>query len=199
MNNDSYYNILEVPETASIDEIKKSYRRLSMLYHPDKNKNNLEATAKFQKISEAYETLGDEEKKREYDMTRKNPFIRMMSQDMHGMNMNSPEELFCNLFGLNLNGGMPMGFGPNIRVFHNGFPQGMNMGANMQKPVPIVKTISISIERILSGTTIPLEIERWLLQDNNKILSQYFAMEVKKARYEKSATKVLNELGIDVL
>lgn len=169
MNNDSYYNILEVPETASIDEIKKSYRRLSMLYHPDKNKNNLEATAKFQKISEAYETLGDEEKKREYDMTRKNPFIRMMSQDMHGMNMNSPEELFCNLFGLNLNGAMPMGFGPNIRVFHNGFPQGMNMGANMQKPVPIVKTISVSIDRILSGTTIPLEIERWLLQDNNKI------------------------------
>ena len=51
--NDSFYTILEVPETATLDEIKKSYRRLSMLYHPDKNKNNPDATAKFQKISEA--------------------------------------------------------------------------------------------------------------------------------------------------
>lgn len=46
---DSFYNILEVSESAPIEEIKKSYRRLSMLYHPDKNKNNPEATAKFQK------------------------------------------------------------------------------------------------------------------------------------------------------
>ena len=50
------YNILEVPESASIDEIKKSYRKLSMTYHPDKNNNNPESTAKFQEISDAYET-----------------------------------------------------------------------------------------------------------------------------------------------
>jgi DnaJ family protein A protein 5 len=36
---DNFYNILEVPETATIDEIKKSYRRLSLLHHPDKNNN----------------------------------------------------------------------------------------------------------------------------------------------------------------
>lgn len=61
---ENFYEILEVPETSSIDEIKKSYRRLSMIYHPDKNKNNPEATSKFQKISEAYETLGDNDKKK---------------------------------------------------------------------------------------------------------------------------------------
>ena len=48
---DNFYEILECPETSTIDEIKKSYRRLSMIYHPDKNKNNPEATAKFQKIN----------------------------------------------------------------------------------------------------------------------------------------------------
>ena len=51
---DNFYEILECPETSTIDEIKKSYRRLSMIYHPDKNKNNPDATAKFQKINEAY-------------------------------------------------------------------------------------------------------------------------------------------------
>ena len=50
---ETFYTILEVPETAAIGEIKKSYRRLSMLYHPDKNKNNPDATAKFQKLREA--------------------------------------------------------------------------------------------------------------------------------------------------
>ena len=42
---ENFYNTLEVPETATIDEIKKSYRKLSMAYHPDKNKNNPDATA----------------------------------------------------------------------------------------------------------------------------------------------------------
>ena len=64
---ENFYDILELPDTSGLDEIKKAYRRLSMIYHPDKNKNNPEATAKFQKISEAYETLGDVEKKKEYD------------------------------------------------------------------------------------------------------------------------------------
>ena len=62
--NTNFYEILEIPETANLDEIKKSYRRLSMMYHPDKNKNNPVSTAKFQQISEAYETLGDKDKKK---------------------------------------------------------------------------------------------------------------------------------------
>ena len=97
---DSFYNILEVPETASLDDIKKSYRRLSMLYHPDKNKNNPDATAKFQKISEAYETLGDEESKSEYDAKRNNPFFKMMGQNSSGHNSghNPMEDLLGNLF-----------------------------------------------------------------------------------------------------
>ena len=59
----NFYEILEIPETANPEDIKKSYRRLSMMYHPDKNKNNPDATSKFQQISEAYETLGDKDKK----------------------------------------------------------------------------------------------------------------------------------------
>jgi DnaJ-class molecular chaperone len=169
---DSFYKILEIPETASIDEIKKAYRRLSMLYHPDKNKNNPEATAKFQKISEAYETLGDEEKKKEYDMTQNNPFFKMMGGP-GGPHMGFPvEEIFSQFFGM---GGIPFqnmasfgpgqGMGPNIRVFHNGAP--VNTG--FQKPTPIIKNIEIPIDKILTGTTIPVDIERWIIEQGNKI------------------------------
>ena len=63
-----YYDILGVNKSASKDEIKKAYRKLALKYHPDKNPNNAEAEERFKQISAAYNVLGDENKKREYDM-----------------------------------------------------------------------------------------------------------------------------------
>jgi len=64
-----YYKILEIPRTASIEEIRKSYRRLAVIYHPDKNpEGQREAAAeKFKLIAAAYEVLSDEKKRAEYD------------------------------------------------------------------------------------------------------------------------------------
>ncbi len=62
-----YYKVLGVAKTASADEIKKAYRKLAMKYHPDKNKGNKEAEAKFKEISEAYEVLKDTQKRQKYD------------------------------------------------------------------------------------------------------------------------------------
>lgn len=62
-----YYQTLGVSKTASDNDIKKAYRKLAMQYHPDRNKGNKSAEAKFKEINEAYETLKDPQKKAAYD------------------------------------------------------------------------------------------------------------------------------------
>ena len=62
-----YYNILGVNKTASQDEIKKAYMALVKKYHPDKNPGNKEYEEKFKEINEAYETLKDSSKRKQYD------------------------------------------------------------------------------------------------------------------------------------
>lgn len=69
-----YYQILGVDKKASADELKKAYRTLAMKYHPDKNKDDKGAEAKFKEISEAYDVLKDEQKRAAYDRFGKAAF-----------------------------------------------------------------------------------------------------------------------------
>lgn len=62
-----YYELLEVSRTSTADEIKKSYRRLALEFHPDKNPDNPEAEHKFKDLAKAYETLSDPERRARYD------------------------------------------------------------------------------------------------------------------------------------
>src|SRR5258705_12564368 len=66
----NYYAVLGVPASASQDEIKKQYRKLAAKHHPDKNPTDPKAADTFKAISEAYQTLGDVEKRKQYDQMR---------------------------------------------------------------------------------------------------------------------------------
>jgi len=62
-----YYEILGVPRTATADEIKKAFRKLARIHHPDVAKDKAKGEIKFKEINEAYEVLGDPEKRQKYD------------------------------------------------------------------------------------------------------------------------------------
>ncbi|MDR0630829.1 MAG: molecular chaperone DnaJ [Holosporales bacterium] len=69
-----YYSLLGVDKNASQDEIKKAYRKLAIKYHPDKNPGDKSAEEKFKEINEAYNVLGDPQKKASYDRYGSEPF-----------------------------------------------------------------------------------------------------------------------------
>lgn len=62
-----YYEVLGVPRNASKEDLKKAYRKVAMKYHPDRNQGDKQAEDKFKEASEAFEVLGDQEKRSRYD------------------------------------------------------------------------------------------------------------------------------------
>lgn len=152
---EDFYKTLNVDKNASAEEIKKTYRKLSMKHHPDRGGDK----EKFQKINAAYQVLGDVVKKRNYDMQRENPLNSLFSQGGNGGDMGG----FFNMF---FGGEMSENMGqPSVRIFRNGMPVQVNM---QRKPPAIIKTIEISMEQSYKGINFPLEIERWVREDNTR-------------------------------
>ena len=185
---ENYYNVLGINEKASQDEIKKAYRGLQMKWHPDKNQSSNDSIQMTQKINEAYETLGDEDKRKEYDFTRNNPNPFRMNTNHNG-GVDVPFDDIINMFfgggnpfasmppGMSMGmphgipHGMPHGMPPGARVhIFRGGP--MNFQEAIQKPIPIMKTITIPMEQVLTGASIPLEIERWINENGTKVFER---------------------------
>jgi len=77
----NYYDVLGVEKKATPTEIKKTYRKLALKFHPDKNKGDKASEAKFKEISEAYAVLSDPEKKEQYDQYGSTQFHQRYSQE----------------------------------------------------------------------------------------------------------------------
>lgn len=111
MNKTDYYKILGIDKAASTDEIKVAYRKLAMKYHPDRNPDNKNAEEKFKEATEAYEILGDTQKRAQYDQFGHAGLNDGMSGHGSGyghpgsMNMEDIFENFGDIFGSMFGGG----------------------------------------------------------------------------------------------
>jgi len=133
-----YYDVLSVTRDASKDDIKKSYRRLAMKFHPDRNKNDAGAEKKFKEAKEAYEALSDSSKRETYDRF-----------GHEGLNRNngssSGAEGFGDIFG---------------DVFGDIFGGGRSDGGRSQvfRGADLLHKLSLNLEEAISGDSITIDI-----------------------------------------
>ena len=153
------YEILNVNKDSTQEEIKKSFRKLSLKYHPDRNANGAD---KFKKISNAYEILSDTDKRSKYDLDRLNPF-KDVNSDLINMFFNSK-----NLNeAINLNDIFKSG-GLGEKIFTNTRPIFRDIHQKLTKPNPIIKNVEISIQQSYQGVSLPINISRWITNNNIK-------------------------------
>lgn len=159
----NYYNILELNNFANQDEIKSSYRKLSLKYHPDKNQNNIEYDKnKIIEIIEAYECLSDCIKKLEYDNIL-NEYIGELKKN--------------NEFVFNENNELAEAENNNIlfkklyeEIIYNKIPNyATAFFKNINKPLPIIVNLEITLYQSYNGCSIIIDIIRWVLINNDKI------------------------------
>ena len=112
---EDYYDILGVSKGASAAEIKKAYRKKAIQFHPDKNPGDQTAETNFKKAAEAYEILGNEEKRSKYDQYGHAAFEGGQGFGGDGMNMDDIFSQFGDIFGSAFGGGFGGGFGGSQR------------------------------------------------------------------------------------
>ena len=179
MKNTNYYKVLGVSKSATQAEIKKAYKRLAKQYHPDRNQGDKAAENRFKEISEAYQSLSDPEKRKQYDMFggagfRGDPGFRGRAQD-GGANGYSTwssgsgntgfdlKDLFGQIFGNGerargradkFSGGSPFDAGTSAHDFGFGFDVGPEPGRDVEADV------TIRFEDAINGGTHRISLQR---------------------------------------
>jgi len=137
-----YYEVLSVEKTADGEEIKRSYRRLAMKYHPDRNPGDAEAEAKFKEAAEAYEVLSDDQKRKIYDQYGREGLKGTAggpaTHDFNRMDIDDIFSMFGDIFG--------GGGGRGRRAQARGFD--------------LETEVAISLEDVLSGCERDVEFTR---------------------------------------
>lgn len=168
----SYYKTLGISSTASDRDVKQAYRALSMEFHPDRNKGKDDTTAKFQKIGEAYEILGDATSRTEYDASPI-PF----GINVEGMSRGACSEMdeLKNIINMMFNGGIPDGMPIHVVNSNGGF---FSQFSQMQKPVSIIVNARISMEQCYTGCDIIINENRWRCSNNGEKIYEHFSMNI---------------------
>ncbi|TVR83519.1 MAG: molecular chaperone DnaJ [Saprospirales bacterium] len=157
-----YYEILGVDRGADAAAIKKAYRKVALKYHPDKNPENKEAEEKFKEAAEAYEILGNPEKKARYDKyghagVDPNAGFGGRGRGQGGMTMEDIFQQFGDVFG---DGGSP------FESFFRGGRQGPRSGGQRGSNLRI--KVALTLEEIAKGVTKKIKVKKQLTCDQCK-------------------------------
>lgn len=145
-----YYEILGVNRGAPVEEIKKSYRKLALQFHPDRNPNNKEAEEKFKEAAEAYEVLSDSEKRHRYDQFGHEGM--RAGSDFHGyQDINDIFSSFSDIFG----GGI------FDDVFGGGRQQRQRKTTVGTPGSDLKVRLRLTLEEIATGVEKKLKIKKW--------------------------------------
>lgn len=178
--NIDYYNLLGVNYNATTSDIKKAFRKMSLEYHPDRNNNNSEKKEIFQKINDAYVILSNEKERKKYDENIKISNFDNVNNNLSNLsNLNNLNNLSnLNLFNNvnRLNNVNPLNNLNNLEnilksEIFSGLFSNLNEYNNLfNQNIPIIeKTIEITLEQSYTGTCIQIIIDKWKLENNNKI------------------------------
>jgi molecular chaperone DnaJ len=143
-----YYEVLGTEKSASADDIKRSYRRMAMKYHPDKNPGDKQAEEKFKECAEAYEVLSDPEKRKRYDQYGHDGLRGIGMHDYSRMNVNDIGDIFGDMFG---------------DIFGDIFGSRRRRGAGPQAPsrgYDLETAVELTLEEIDKGTEKTIEFAR---------------------------------------
>jgi DnaJ-class molecular chaperone len=152
-----FYEILGVNENASDNDIKQAYRSLSFKFHPDRN-NSAEAGDRMRDINEAYETLIDRSKRKQYDMRGAHPLENILNELFKGQSMGQKKDPFEMMFNQSM--GQGIGFEPVFaRVSTHQMPFFETPREPQRTPV-LEKKIEISFEESYTGGQLPITVER---------------------------------------
>jgi molecular chaperone DnaJ len=139
-----YYEILGVDKKASQDEIKKAYRKLARKYHPDLNPGDKTSEHKFKELNDAYEVLGDEKKRAEYDQHGRSPF--------EGGGPGFDYRTYTS--------GDRFDFGGFGDVFSDMFSEGSGREPVDQRGHDLVMGLELTLEEAFTGVTKPITFSR---------------------------------------
>ncbi|CAL4122554.1 unnamed protein product, partial [Meganyctiphanes norvegica] len=146
-----YYDRLGVSPTASPEELKKSYRKMALKYHPDKNP---EGGDKFKKISQAYDVLSDPKKRKTYDKGGEEAL-----QNGGQSSGRNPFDIFNMFFGGAMDDEMEED-GVDGGGFGFGFKPNFGGGQRSNRPKPVEHRLPVTLEQLMNGARKKIKIER---------------------------------------
>ena len=184
INSENHYTVLGLNFGASEQDIKKAYRKLSMELHPDRNKGNFQNSEKYKKVTSAYNVLSNKSEKAAYDNTLNgingiNGITGINLSNLSNLS-NLKDGMFMNMFlnPLDINsiikdikkGGFnPQEFMNSANFTSPMFSQMFKSEPENEYPSILFETITITLLDSYKGCKIPLLINRYIIENNNKL------------------------------